>query len=297
MSAEHHVLIIGHGYLGQRLAQRLGHSGARVTAVARNPQPPSASDRDEGIEVIVGDVADADATAALAESRPTVTHVIHCASSGRGGADGYRSVFLDGCRNLLRAFPRVPLLFTSSTSVYAQTHGEWVEETSPAEPSRETGVILRQAEDVVLAAGGTVARLAGLYGPGRSHVLKKLLDGSATIEGNGGEGRYLNQIHIDDAASAVAWLAAHVDNGLFNVVDDHPETQRQCYSWLAPMFQRPLPPAAPADPDRKRGWTHKRVANRRLRASGWQPHHPSYRSAILGDPDLVPSILQQVSDG
>lgn len=294
MSAREHILIVGCGFLGRCLAERLHRFGAEVTGVARDPQGAQTDSSSAPWEIVRGDVTSRDSLSQLARIHPTITQVVHCASSGRGGAEAYRAVFLEGCGNLLATFPEAPLLFTSSTSVYAQTHGEWVDETSPAEPGRDTGRILRQAEELVLASGGTVARLAGLYGPGRSYTLKKLLDGTATIEGNGDEGRYLNQIHVDDAASALAWLAGHVDSGLFNVVDDHPETQRQCYSWLAPMFETPMPPVAPPNPDRKRGWTHKRVANRRLRATGWQPHFPSYRSAIQGDPRLAPSILQQV---
>ncbi len=290
-----HILVVGCGFLGRRLASRLHRFGARVTGLVHRESSAAELQAAHSWDVVCADVARSTDLARLHAGLDTpVTRVIHCASSGRGGAEAYRAVFLEGCRLLRAEFPDAPLLFTSSTSVYAQIDGEWVDETSAAEPGRETGRLLRQAEDLVLEAGGTVARLGGLYGPGRSHVLRKLLDGSAAIEGNGDEGRYLNQIHIEDAASAIVWLAGHTEGGLFNVVDDHPETQRQCYSWLAPMFQCKLPPAVPADPDKKRGWTHKRVVNRKLREAGWQPHYPSYRSAIKGDPELVPSILAQV---
>lgn len=290
-----HVLVVGCGFLGRRLASRLHRFGAHVTGLVHSESSAAEIKAAHRWDVACADVTSAADLARLHAGLDTpVTRIIHCASSGRGGADAYRAVFLDGCRQLIAEFPEAALLLTSSTSVYAQVDGEWVDEKSAAEPTRETGRLLRQAEDLVLDAGGTVARLAGLYGPDRSHVLRKLLDGSATIEGNGDEGRYLNQIHVEDAAAAIAWLAGHTEGGLFNVVDDHPETQRQCYSWLAPMFRLKLPPSVPADTDRKRGWTHKRVANRKLREAGWQPHFPSYRSAIKSDPELVPSILAQI---
>lgn len=201
--------------------------------------------------------------------------VIHCASSGRGGAEQYRRVFLEGARGLIGAFPAARFLFTSSTSVYAQTDGEWVDETSPAEPARETGRILRETEEAVLVAGGTAARLSGIYGPGRSVQLQKFLEGTATIE-NGG-GRWLNHIHRDDAASALLRFASpEAAPGIYNVSDGAPITQIDFYQRLAAHFGKPLPPPGPADLQRKRAWTSKRVRNERLRALGWTPRFPTY---------------------
>ena len=123
--------------------------------------------------------------------------------------------------------------------------------------------------------GGTVARLAGIYGTGRSNLLRKFLGGEAVIEGDGG--RWLNQIHRDDAAAALFRLAqSDAPPGVYNVADDHPVTQLDLYTALAASFDRALPPSGPVDLDRKRGWTSKRVANGRLRALGWQPAHPSF---------------------
>jgi shikimate kinase len=205
----------------------------------------------------------------------------------------YQAVYANGVANLSKAFPAAKLVFTSSTSVYAQIDGSHVNEDSPAIPDRETGRILRATEDAVLARGGIVARLAGIYGPDRSFVLKNLLEGKATIEGNDGEGRALNQIHREDAARALQQLIEGPHAGIYNVVDDQPQTQRDCFLVLAPMFNVTMPPAVAENPERKRGWTHKFVSNAKLRAIGWQPVHPSYRDALLNDPLLVSSILAQ----
>ena len=106
-------------------------------------------------------------------------------------------------------------------------------------------------------------------------LLKKFLAGEALIEGDGG--RWLNQIHRDDAAAAVVRLAQpDAPPGVYNVVDDQPLTQLALYTALAAHFGRALPPAGPIDPNRKRGWTSKRVANTRLRALGWRPAYPSF---------------------
>ena len=101
-------------------------------------------------------------------------------------------------------FLNARFFFTSSTSVYAQTDGSWVDESSLAEPTRETGKILRETEEIVLRAGGIVARVAGIYGPGRSFLLRKFLAGEAVIDRE--RDRFLNQVHRDDIASAMLLL-------------------------------------------------------------------------------------------
>jgi len=214
--------------------------------------------------------------------------VIHCASSGRGGADQYRSVYLEGARNLADVLTPRLLIFTSSTSVYAQTDGGWVTEESPADPDRETGRVLRETEDLVCARGGIAARLAGIYGPGRSVLLKKFFSGEAVIEGDGR--RWINQIHRDDVAGALHTLATKRVPGVFNVADDLPIAQRELYAWLSEWFGHPLPPTGPIDPNRKRGWTHKQVSNARLRELGWIPGYPSFFDAVERDHGLIAAL-------
>ena len=123
--------------------------------------------------------------------------------------------------------------------------------------------------------GGTVARLAGIYGPGRSALLRKFLAGESVIEGDGR--RWLNQIHRDDAAAALYRLAQpDAPPGVYNTADDTPLTQLALHAALAERLALPLPPFGPVDHNRKRGWTSKRVSNRRLRAMGWRPMFPSF---------------------
>jgi nucleoside-diphosphate-sugar epimerase len=140
-----------------------------------------------------------------------------------------------------------------------------------------------------------VARLAGIYGPARSFVLKAFLEGTATIEGNAGQGRILNQIHREDAASALAHLLVHPGLGICNVVDDQPMTQIECYRHLAAQYGKPLPPVAEPNISRKRAWTNKHVSNAKLRGAGWLPRYPSYFEALDQDTGLAPSILAQVT--
>ncbi len=269
------LLLIGHGYLGQAIAHQFRAHQWQVTPVSLSGDHGS----------LACDVADPHAVASL----PPADFIIHCAASGRGGAEAYQRVYVDGCRHLITTFPGTPLLFTSSSSVYAQTDGSTVTETSPTTPDQATGRLLLQAEQLTLAAGGIVTRLSGIYGPGRSAILRKLFTATASIEEDGH--RILNQIHRDDAARAILHLATQrpLPSGqIYNVSDSTPLTQLACYTQLCQLFALPLPPRGPRDLLRKRGWTHKQVSNQKLRHSGWQPHYPSLLAAA---PDIAPSIL------
>jgi nucleoside-diphosphate-sugar epimerase len=257
------LLLVGNGYLGKAVARVFREGGWEVT-------PVSLSGGDDSLAC---DVGDCDAVKSL----PAAEFIVHCAASGRGGAEAYQHVYVDGCRNLTERFPGVPLLFTSSSSVYSQTDGSVVTEESPAIPDRETGRLLLEAENITLDADGVVTRLSGIYGPGRSVILKKFLSGEAVVEDDGR--RFLNQIHRDAAARAIFHLATTRATGVFNVSDSTPLTQLACYKSLCAMFSRPLPPTGPRDLNRKRGWTHKQVSNEKLRATGWQPEFPSFLDA------------------
>jgi len=257
------LLLIGHGYLGREVARRFRTAGWEVLSVSLQG----------GEDALACDVS----VAAAVQELPDVDAIVHCAASGRGGPEAYQQVYVDGCRHLVQRYPGKLLLFTSSTSVYAQVDGSVVTEESPTVPDRETGKLLLEAEGVVLQANGIVARLAGIYGPGRSVILKKFLSGEAVFEEDGG--RYLNQIHRDDAADAICHLLSGRKHGVYNVSDSPPLTQRTCYESLSEQFDRPLPPSGPRDFHRKRGWTHKQVSSAKLKATGWQPRFPSFLDA------------------
>ncbi len=240
----------------------------------------------EEFPVVACDISD---KALLKAQAPIGAHgadvVIHCASSGRGGEEAYRAVYLEGCRNLAKVLAPTRLIFTSSTSVYAQMDGGGVDEESPAVPPRETGRLLRDTEEFVLSRGGSVARLAGIYGPGRSVLLRKFFSGEAVIEDDGQ--RMINQIHRDDIATALLVIAQQHDSGIYNVSDNLPMAQMELYAWLAEKFARPLPPHGPKDPNRKRGWTSKRVNNAKLRGLGWVPLWATFFAAVESDSELV----------
>lgn len=269
------VIIAGCGFLGEAAADLFSGSGWDVLGLCATGDSVS---RLAGKPYPVR-VADITGPLCLEPSWQGADALIHCASSGRGGPEAYRRVYRDGLHNLLAALQPRRILFTGSTSVYAQTDGTVVNETHETRPDRETGKILLKAEAVALAAGGYVTRLSGIYGPDRSVLLRKFLTGDARIEGDGG--RWINQIHRDDAARAIHHLfTTRAEPGIYNVSDDTPAPQREVYGWLADFFHRPLPPPGEPDLNRKRGWTSKRVSNQKLRATGWTPTFASFREAL-----------------
>jgi nucleoside-diphosphate-sugar epimerase len=281
------ILIAGCGYIGEAAADLLHAAGWVVEGWTRSAESAaSLSEKPYPVRVV-----DISKPAEVAECGPPTVGfdaVVHCASSSGGDAEMYRKIYLDGARNLLETFPGSKLLFTSSTSVYAQRDGSLVTEESDAKPMRETSRVLLETERLVLATSGVVARLAGIYGPGRSALLNKFLKGTAIIDPE--NDRFVNQVHRDDIASALLMLLSREAEGaqIYNVVDDQPILQSECYRWLAQRLNRPLPPIGRSMQERKRGDSNKRVSNAQLRALGWTPRYPSLAEGM--EKSVLPSF-------
>jgi len=270
------ILIAGCGYVGQATADLFHaagwpvegwtHSAESAARLSAKPYP-----------VYAVDIAN---KAQVGARAGTFDAIIHCASSGGGDADAYCQIYLNGARNLLDRFVGTKLLFTSSTSVYAQRDGSRVTEESETKPPRKTGRILLQTENFVLAHDGIVARLAGIYGPKRSALLTKFLSGTAIIDPE--NDRFLNQIHRDDIAAALFLLLDRLSppREIYNAVDDQPILQNECYRWLAEKLNRPVPPFGKPKGQPKRGASNKRVSNAKLRRLGWIPRYPTFAEAM-----------------
>jgi len=282
------ILIAGCGYVGEAAADLFHAAGWAVEAWTRSTES-AASLAAKPYPVRGVDISKCAEVAQSALAAAEVDAVIHCASSRGGDAGIYRQLYLNGARNLLDIFPKSKTLFTSSTSVYAQRDGAWVTEESETKPTRDTSRILLEAEALVLDHGGIVARLAGIYGSGRSALLTKFLEGKAIIDPE--NDRFVNQVHRDDIASALFFLL----NGktetaqIFNVVDDESILQSECYRWLAQRLNRPLPPIGKLEQEqRKRGNSNKRVSNAKLRRLGWTPQYPTFAEAM--EKSILPSF-------
>jgi nucleoside-diphosphate-sugar epimerase len=276
------VLIIGYGYVGLPLGRLLVEQGQTVFGLRRTGEADAAMAAD-GIMPIHGDI-----TTSIANLDPHFDAVINLVSSSKGGVDDYRRVYLEGTRNILRWLSQSPprtYIYTSSTSVYAQTDGSWVSEESAAEPDSPTSQVLIETEQELLrqsAIPATILRASGIYGPERGHVFKQFLRGEAMMRDDGES--WINMIHVDDVAGAIAHLLeSNSAPGVYNLSDDEPVTQRQFFAWLASKLNRLLPPSALADPQRKRGLTNKRVSNAKLKVTGYNFIYPTYREGYLAE--------------
>jgi nucleoside-diphosphate-sugar epimerase len=281
------VLIIGCGYLGLPLGRDLAREGHEVFGLRRSPEP-TADVQAAGIIPLAGDITDQADVAALPGPFDWIVNTV---SSSKGGPEQFRRVFIQGTRNLLQRFEKeLPrkFIFTSSTSVYGQTDGSQVKETSPAEPAGDTGKILVETENLLLDADpfpAVILRLAGIYGPGRGHLFQQFLRNEAIIHGRGE--RMINMVHRDDAAGAIRAALKHGRKGeIYNVADDEAVTQVNFFRWLSESLGKPMPPFAPELPDaeRKRPATNKRVLNRKLKMElGYSFVHPNFRQGYTAE--------------
>jgi nucleoside-diphosphate-sugar epimerase len=283
-------LIIGCGYVGLPLGRELVRLGHEVCGLRRH-----ASGENElkaaGIQPLTADITRPDTLANLPRG---FDWVVNCVASRGGSAEDYRRIYLQGTSHLLEwlsAGPPQKLVYTSSTSVYGQTDGSWVNETSPAEPMAHTAKVLVETEKLLLEQSGSrvrsphqmlsavILRVAGIYGPDRGHGFKQFLKNEARVEGDGS--RFLNMIHRDDV---IGCIIAALQNGrpgeIYNAVDDEPVSQMDFFQWLAEELGRELPSPVPENSreNRKRGVTNKRVANRKLKTElGYQFKYPNFR--------------------
>lgn len=278
-------LIVGCGYVGLPLGAELIRLGHQVFGLRRN----AAAQRElqaAGIQPLIADVTRPETLAKLPRD---FDWAVHCVASRGGSAEDYRRIYLQGTRHILEWLApslSTKFVYTSSTSVYGQTDGSQVKETSPTRPVTETAKVLLETEQVLRDVfqqkkfPAVILRVAGIYGPERGHWFRQFLSNEARIEGDGS--RFLNMIHRDDV---IGCIIAALKNGrpgeIYNAVDDEPVSQLDFFQWLAEELGRDLPPSVPENlaENRKRGVTNKRVSNRKLKTElGYQFKYPDFRS-------------------
>ncbi|MGN6385347.1 MAG: SDR family oxidoreductase [Verrucomicrobiota bacterium] len=266
--------IIGCGYTGSRVGELLARSGVEVYGMRRSADAEDELKR-KGINLIRADILEYG-------WKERFDWVINTISSSGGTVSDYQRVYLEGARRILEGLRENPperFLFTSSTSVYGQTDGAWVNEESETNPQAETSKVLVETESEISKAGqwlrNIIVRLGGIYGPGRGYAFKQFVAGNAVMRGDGGN--YMNLIHVEDAAAAIVHLLKHPEsNGVYNIVDDEPVTQRDFYNYLSHRMNLPVPERA-AVVEKKRGVTNKRVANQRVKKTGYRFKYSTFR--------------------
>ena len=270
------VLIAGCGDVGTALGLLLAADGHEVFGLRRHP-----GSLPDPIRPLAGDLTD---VASLTSIPDGVDLVAYTAAADRFDDDAYRRAYVDGVANLqsaLRARRSRPrrLLFTSSTAVYAQTDGGWVDERSPAHPTSFSGRCVVEGERLVLASDvpAIVLRLAGIYGPGRTRLIDRVRNGAATCPD--GPPRWTNRIHRDDCAGAARHLLTLEEpDPLWIGVDHEPAEECAVLDWLAARLGVPPPRRVPRESGATaRPETSKRCSNRKLLVSGYVFRYPTYR--------------------
>jgi nucleoside-diphosphate-sugar epimerase len=268
------VLIAGCGYVGTAVGLELVHEGHDVFGLRRRLAALPL-----GIRPVEADLG---LPTSLDELPRELEYVLYLASPGGSDDALYRAAYVDGTRNLLLALERQRqrprrILFASSTAVYAQDDGSWVDEDSPTRPRHFSGRRLLEAEQLLAQSdfATTVVRFGGIYGPRRARLIDQVRTGRAVYAKDGP--RYTNRIHRDDCAGVLRHLmglatAARVYLG----VDCEPVDQKTLLQWLAGVLGAPPPrPDADADGPGRRG--SKRCRNDRLLASGYRFRYPTFR--------------------
>ncbi len=274
-----HIHIAGLGFTGSVIAERLLGRGFLVSASNR-----SGVSEMEGVAVRAVDVLRPESLAAL-KGLPPVDWMV-CALSGTGHADAaaYRSVYVDGPRRIadgLRWKGSRRILFLGSTGVYGGSDGGWVAEDTEPEPSHGAGEVQLEAEAALrgVADQHTVLRLSGLYGPGRTRLIRQALRMRPYLKPD----LWSNQIHRDDVAGTVDFLLvrAEVPPPLLLVSDDRPALRREIFEWVRQASGFPEGCFDEDHPDRAtRDRGNKRVCNARLRALGVPLLYSDYRMGL-----------------
>jgi nucleoside-diphosphate-sugar epimerase len=262
-------LIVGCGYLGRRVAALWLGQGCRVAATTRSAER-AAEFRREGIEPVVCDVLDPDSLSGL----PRASAVVYCVGLDRAAGRSMREVYVQGLANVLdRLPPPGKFLYVSSTSVYGQGEGEWVEESATPAPREESGQIVLDAEGLLRGRlpGAVVLRFAGIYGPGRLLRRRQAIEAGEPIAGD--PDKWLNLIHVEDGAAAVLAADERAPAGaVYNVSDGHPVRRRDFYARLSELLNAPPPRFVPAP---ERG--NRRIDSRKMREElGVRLKYPSY---------------------
>lgn len=259
------LLIAGCGDLGIRLAGRLDEDW-QVHGLRRNTEALP--------ESIVGEPADLAEPDSLARVAGDWDAVVYQATPDQYDEAGYRAAYFQGLVNLFKQVSARRLIFVSSTAVYGQDEGQWVDEASETRPARFNGRVLLEAEALAAdsAPESVVVRFSGIYGPGRDFLIRKVAAGEARCRDN--PPQWTNRIHAEDCAGVLAHLLT-LDRPapLYCASDSHPARRCEVLDWLAERMD-----AAPPARETSTGGQGKRVSNARLLASGYRLTHPDYRS-------------------
>ena len=208
--------------------------------------------------------------------------IVYTATPSEATPEGYDAIYVQGLENLMAVLspPKERLFLVSSTGVYHQTKGEWVDESSETSPTRFSGKTLLKSEQRAFGAwpNTTVVRFSGIYGPGRLRLIKKLKEGGTVIDN---PPVYTNRIHRDDCAGLLAFLMGKQLNGtklgsIYIGTDNEPATNADVLDFIAKELGAPLMNREHVE-DTQSVKQNKRCRNQKIISLGYEFKYPSYR--------------------
>ena len=262
-----HTLLAGCGDLGCRLGLLLSAAGEKVTGLRRMTTSMPA-----GINPLAADLTRPET---LNFKGDRFDRIVFMPAPAARLESAYKSIFQHGLQNLRRALPGFNGRFiaVSSTTVYGQQDGSWVNEETQAAPARFNGrVLLNMERDAArLFPDSTIVRFSGIYGPGRDRLIRMVNERRCIAE----LPKWTNRIHADDAAAVLQHiLNLRKPETLYLASDDGPALHHEVLNWLA--VELGVPDAATlALAGLAKG---RRVDASRLRGSAYRMHYPDYRS-------------------
>jgi nucleoside-diphosphate-sugar epimerase len=277
-------LIVGCGYLGKRVAKIWLDRGIQVAALTRTESGAEAL-RTIGVKPIIGDVTDPKSLDSLSGNGP-FEGLFHAVGLDRSSGKSMEEVYVHGLENILRILPSTlcpKIVFISSTSVYSQMDGSWINEETPPDAKGGSGGVVQNAEILLRKERpeSVILRFAGIYGPGR------LLRGKAIESGEPipvDPDKWLNLIHVEDGARAVdlAWDKAPVGS-TFLVADGKPVLRGDYYRSLARLLKAPSPTFTEGTPGSRGGpdASHRRIDSRRAQQTlDWFPIFDDHEAGL-----------------
>ena len=279
------IIIFGCGYIGTSFAMRAMSLGAQVTALTHNSIQAQKL-KGQGVETVVAELRE---TGWHTQLVGKFDFALNCVGSSSRDIKGYQESYLEGMRSIMvwsRSNAIGTFLYTSSTSVYPQNHGELVDELASKDGIREEARILLDTEkvlmDEVVSYGNIsryfILRLSGIYGPTRHYLLDQIRSGEVSTSLD----CYLNIIHQEDVVSAIeACFAASAkqESAIYNCSDNHPALKRDVIEWVCKLYSIQLPKMnADASSKRKLGALNRKICSQRLiNVIGWKPRYSSYK--------------------
>jgi nucleoside-diphosphate-sugar epimerase len=273
------ILIVGCGAIGYELANTLVEAGHDVTGLKRNPPPAN----QEKLRFVCADITSPTDLVALDTD---FEHIFFIVSADSRNENSYHDIYETGINNLLNRLARsgsqAPWIFVSSTSVYGQTKGEWVDENSTTAPTKNTSLKIVNAEQKLMAhnPANVVVRFSGIYGPGREYLLR-MAKQSPTIQQT--PSYFTNRIHQRDCVGVLAFLFEQRLSGVsleqcYVASDDDPAPLWDVMTWMTEKLHCNPPIAKMTEDDCD---MNKRCRNGRLKNLGYHFIYPDYKKGYL----------------